>query len=275
MSTVLKYNNVNLKKIMFDEFVMTNSGQYIVSKIWYQSSESDYPKSTHVQIPLLKIDEVTKSDNIVLNTDADITSFFDKIDQMALEFLKKSGVTKTYGLKNVKFVQIVKEINKANELNVNKNVLKLKIMKNISKSNTKFFVMGTRSSSDFVNVRNMLTVNAKIKTIVELDGIVIDIMKNEIFVNVILRQVLIEKVKPLRVDLIEYSFIDSDEENVEPVAAYINDVVLNTNTEYVEEDKVAVPTSDSEADSGRMDDLEKSSLQSEPDSDMSTDTDTD
>ena len=269
MDTVLKYNNVDFSKIIFDEFVMTEKKEYIVSKMWYQKSDLDHPKSLHIQTPLLVLDEVTKSDNIVLNTDNNITSFFDKLDELVLEFLKESGVTKKYGLKNIKFVQIVKEISKVHSVSENNNVLKLKIM-----NATKFFIINNKSSLKYDQVKKMLKPNGKIRTILELDGIVIDIAKNEIFVNVILRQVLVHKINPLKVELTEYSFILSDDEKTtvqeNSVPYNVNDVVINTNTEYLDNDNKTKSDTDSDSVSEKIDDLEQTSLPSETESVMST-----
>ena len=276
MDTVLKYNNIDFSKIIFDEFMITDNKEYIVSKMWYQKSEFEYPRSLHIQTPLLKIDEITKSNNIVLNTDDNITTFFDKIDELTLDFVKSSSVTKKYGLKNIKFVQIVKEISKINNVTESKNVLKLKIM-----NTTKFFTINNKSSLKYENVKKMLKPNGNIRTILELDGIIIDIAKNEIFVNVILRQVLIHKMNPIKVELTEYSFILLDDENTQEkekensMVYNINDVVINTNTEYlgnnnkIETDTEKINKTEEILNSSE----EKSQSVSESDSDMSTESD--
>jgi hypothetical protein len=81
----------------------------------------------------------------------------------------------------------------------------------------------------------MLIKGNNIKVILEVDGIIVDIKNNTILTNVIPRQILIQKMKPLKTNLTEYSFIDSDKENPDEVNDDdAKDAPLNTHTEYLD-----------------------------------------
>lgn len=222
IDTVSKYNDLDFGNIIFDDFTKTHNDHYMISKIWYQKSK---PISLHVQTSSLKIDDVTKSNNIVLNMENDMCNFFDKLDELALEHTKSTNIIKKCGLKNITYLQIIKESNDNNT--GNKNVLKLKIM-----NNTKFFMIGDKISQLYNDIKKWITNGCYIKTILEIDGIIIDLQRNEIFINIVLRQVLIQKTKPLKIELTEYSFVDSESEKDQNID--INNFVFNTQTEYLD-----------------------------------------
>jgi hypothetical protein len=290
INNVTRYNTLDFGKIIFDDFVVTSRKQYVVSKMWYQQSSGNYaeqsfskgntkyaqPKSMYIQTSSLSIDDITKSDNIVLNLENEMTEFFDKLDELSLSYLKMCGATKTYGLKNIKYIQIIKEVSKYDEddkHNENKNVLKLKIM-----NNTKFFMVNNNASQKYDDVKNLLKHGCNIKTILEIDGLVIDLEKNEIFINIMLRQVLIQKVKPLKIELTEYSFISSDSEELDNADEMdVNDLMLNTQTEYLDQHENKVDTTVNSETQSESDVPEESNMSEESndsdESDVSVDVD--
>lgn len=228
-NSVLNHSKVNLSNIIYDDLILTNNKQYVVSKMWYQYKESHQPITLHIQTSLLKIYEITKNGDIIVSLGELNDTIFDKIDQLSLEFIKSNGVTKKFGLKDVKYKTIVNEVEITQKQKIN--VLRLKILEK-----TQFYV-SNKTSQKFADIKKLLIKNVDVKAIIEIDGLVIDINNNIIFTNIILRQILIKKVKPLKIELSEYSFVNSDSDNKEKSSSEVNikDIVLNNHTEYLDQ----------------------------------------
>lgn len=202
---VLLHSQINTQKIVYEDFCQTDDGKYAVSKLWYDDNESVPPRALYVQSSELKFHELTKSNDIVFPVNKNDNDLFDKIDNMSLEYVKNSGVVNKYKLKDVKFKTIVNEIEIAPKNKTN--VFKLRVLE--GEKGTKFF-MGDKTNRSFDDVKKYLTKGVNVVIIIEIDKLVIDIKANVIATNVVLKQILLKKLKPIRVELEEYSFVESD-----------------------------------------------------------------
>lgn len=227
MQSILKYDQVDLSKVVYDEFVESSDKQFVVSKIWYQKDETNRPQTFYVQTQKLKIDEL-KSGNILAIVDD--SSLYSQLDKKSLEMAKSKNVSKKFGLKGLKYKPMVTEINASEDKNFDALLLSTFEGSSTTQS-TKFFVGRDKTPKSFEDVRSMLKPGTSLKAILEVDGLTIDTKHNIIYTNVILRQALVPVVVPLRLELSEYSFIDSDNEE-EQLKPTTDAVVLEAHTEH-------------------------------------------
>ena len=214
---VLLHSQVNTQKIVYDDFCRTDDSKYAVSKLWYDDNESVPPRALYIQSTEMKLHELTKSNDIVFPINKNDNDLFDKIDNMSLDYVKNSGIVNKYKLKDVKFKTIVNEIEMTP---TNKtNVLKLRVS-----DGTKFF-MGDKTNRSFDDVKKYLTKGLSVIVIIEIDKLVIDTKSNVIATNVVLKQVLLKKLKPVRIELEEYSFVESDLQSkpIEPIEPVVTE----------------------------------------------------
>ena len=221
-SSVIKYNKFNSFKISHDELKFTKNKQMIISKLWYNEL-NNIPKNIHIQTSFLKINQLY-DDNIVLILTDETSKLFDDVDASSISFIKTNNILNKYNLVKPSYKALVHE---NTHLDKKVNCVRLKIL-----NNTSFFIENKHEKKNLNDIKHLLNNNVDIKIIFELDSLVIDPSKNIIFTNVILRQVLIHKIIPIKVELSEYSFIESDKENDVDNVINENELVLNTQTEY-------------------------------------------
>jgi hypothetical protein len=231
MQSILKYDQVDLSKVVYDEFVESSDKQFVVSKMWYQKDETSRPQTFYVQTQKLKIDELNPGNILAI---VDNSSLYSQLDKKSLDVAKSKNVSKKFGLKGLKYKPMVTEINASEDKNFD--ALSLSIFGGSSGTPpTKFFVGTDKSAKSFEDVKSMLKLGTSLKAILEVDGLTIDTKHNIIYTNVILRQVLVPVVLPLRLELPEYSFIDSDNEE-EQLKPTTDAVVVNTHTEHTNQE---------------------------------------
>lgn len=203
---VIKDSLLNSNNIVFDDF-STNENQ-TTSKIWYNDKEKNNEVVTlHIQTQLLKIFQVVDKDIIITLNNQSILCF-EKIDAFVLEFVKSTKILKKLELKNIKYKTITNTKNDTNTQN-ELSVIKLRLPNDKS-----FFIGKDRTSQSYDTIKQNLTTNNEVKLILEIDSIVIDHEKNIVFTNVLLKQLLLNKVPPKKIELFDYSFIDSENENI-------------------------------------------------------------
>jgi len=229
---ILKHSLVNINKVIFDEMTLTPSKKYVISKAWYQENNTCRPVSIFIQTSSLTIYDITKTGDLVLSLSDNDCVIFEKLDNKSVEYIKSSGVTKQYNLKNVSYKTIVSEVSTDDSKNIN--ALRLRVM--MGENPTQFFVNGNKKCLGYDEVKDMLIKGSNIKVIFEVDGVIVDIKNNTLLTNVIPRQILIQKMKPLKTNLTEYSFVDSDrsESNNEVDDNDAKEAPLNTQTEYLD-----------------------------------------
>jgi len=231
---VLKQLDVNPQKIVFEDFNLTDDKQYVVSKIWYQENESSQPHTLFIQPTNLKIYEMMKTNDIILELSDKDNNLFEALDKLSINVAKTSGVIRKYNMKDVKYKTIINEV----DFDTTKkqiNALRLKIIN--GDNHTKFF-LNDRVPKSIDDIKKLLTRGTEIKVIIELDELIVDLKNNVIFTNVILKQALIKKMRPLKTALCEYSFVESDcEQQSEQVKVSPpnKETMLNTQTEYLDQ----------------------------------------
>ena len=195
--TVFKCTDVDVSKILLEDFV--KSDDQVFSKLW---NEDDNSFSTlHVKTPWLKVVDATNNYVEVL-ADKTTVDICDQIDDKVLKFIKTTSAIKKFGLKKCQYQKTVSE----NDSQLR--VLRLKVSDSIQ--------VYVKNNKDLQNY-NKLVSNVKtneLKLILEFDGVSMDTTKNNIYVNVVLKQMCLKK-NYKKVELVEYSFIDSEEHEQE------------------------------------------------------------
>lgn len=258
---VVKYNKVEPKKIIFEDFVTVNGGKFVVSKMWYHENAKSCPSSFFIQTSEIKVHDI---DGDCVSFEIDDSDVYNLIDTIVLNNVKQNSVVKKYGLKNPSYKSIVGEATNNKKLNV------LRFNKF---SGAKFYTE-SKVAKSYDEIKHLLSSGSMVKIIFEVDKIIVDVTKNYIFTYMTLSQVQI-KVVPQKIELSEYSFIDDDSESEETKENNIvtdevnenivNDMILNTQTEYMDDDKSS-NLEDSENESENSEDSEDLKIEESSDS---------
>lgn len=152
----------------------------------------------------------TTSCIINLKNSQDIKKKLEDIDAIIVSELQQRKITKKLK-KKFSYKQMVSTISLSDEENLD--ILNLKV--NISDGdNYKTKIYQNNSKELLINeATNLMKNNCLIKFVVELTSIVIDKTNSLIYVDNILRQVKVKKIKPKRIETLPYSFVDSDIES--------------------------------------------------------------
>lgn len=218
-SNVIKYNDVFVENVIFENFVKINDRELFVSKVWYKNDDLN-SKSFFIQTNELEVHEVNDQYISFIVNNENILS---DLDNKAVKKIQESGLNKKYGIKRYK--GIICEATDDNNLNI----IRLKL------TNTKFYT-NSKSGKSFNDVKQFIKKGTKMKIIFEVDKIVIDLTNKIMFTNIILNQAKL-KLVPQKLVLSEYSFIDENSDSENDSSKSNNDVVLNTQTEYMEDDE--------------------------------------
>lgn len=158
-----------------------------------------------------------KQCNISLKSSPEIKKKIDDIDALIVSELQQRKITKKLK-KKFSYRQMVSTVNISEgesvdilNLNVNVNV-NVNTDSNESKFNTKIYV-NSHSELSHEQATNLMKNNCLIKLVVELTSIVIDKENSLIYVDNIIRQIKIKKIKPNRILNLPYSFVDSEPES--------------------------------------------------------------
>jgi len=215
INKVLKYQNVDIKKIVFGNCLTTKNKDFIVAKIWYRENLQTPPHTLHIQTPIMNINKIVNTD-VLLNQHPQFEELMESIDNLTLNYVKQTNMIHKYNLTNPNYKTLINEYE-------NTNIFKLKIF-NKTKP-TQFFV--NKNEIDQELAKNILQHTNELKIIFELDGLVIDVKNNIIFTNIVARHVSLIELVPQKIELVEYSFIESDKED-------IVDIILNSQIECFE-----------------------------------------
>lgn len=222
---VIKYGDINIQNIVYDDFILANDGKHVVSKVWYQDSEYLPPHTFYIQTHNLKIHEIPEDENGDLLLVLDDTEVFENLDKRAVSQIKAKDVHKKYGL--------IKPTYKSSINNPDDNdsieVLRLKV------GNCNFFYKdkSPKKIGDILKTK-LLQKGSYVRVIIEIGMVMMNIEQNFIFTNLILKQAQIYPLVPKVIDISEYSFVDDEpEQNMSQNSINIDDVILNTQTEYM------------------------------------------
>lgn len=226
---IVKYKNVNFQNIVYDDFVLASDKNHVVAKLWYKHENVEQPHTFFIQTTPLKIYQVPENENDDLLVELNDISVFENLDLKSVEQVKFKEAHKKYGLIKPTYKSTLSTF----EENRTLETLRLRI------DHSKFFYKDKKPKKIQEILKNkLLQKGMMVKLIIQIDSIVMNIEQNFIFTNIILRQVQIFPLLPKIVELSEYSFIDDDEEfinNEIQQSQDMNDMTLNTQTEYNEE----------------------------------------
>ena len=239
MDNIFRIKDVDFEKIVYGEPVIVEKNKYISVKLWYdfgsKRNKIDAPETFFVRNPELCISGINKGElSFNLNdTTKELYDFYSKLDVKSISYIESNSILKKYNLKGVTYRTIINQCTDDENLNF----FRTRLIG--GKSPTKVFDL-YRNLIESDRQSKFLEIGNKVKTIVEPDAIVIDLQNKRIFTNIILRQVLVvyaRFMEPKKIELSDYSFADSDDENTvsikcnNDVACDINDTIMNTQTE--------------------------------------------
>jgi hypothetical protein len=231
-SNILKIENVDLKNIVYDNVSMTDKGNFVISNIWYNNKNNLH--SLNVQTPYLKVYRFLDG-SVILFPDKKTEDFLENIDKQTRFFIKNAGLFKKYNLQNFRYKALINEMD-----GIDKNVMRIRIHN--EKKPTIFFSSKNKVPMEYNDAKNIFFKVDNLKIILEIDKMVIDLKNNIVSTNVIARLVLLHEIVPKKVELTEYSFIDSDSEENNDIIDNKKkidetDIILNTQTEYYDDDE--------------------------------------
>lgn len=239
-NNVTKTSNMNINNVIYDSFKYTPNKKYVVSKMWNNDNNSHNSKNIHslyLQTSFMKISSISNDGSIkLIPTDIDISAF-EKLDTKTIILLKEKNIKDTYSLKSAEYNTIVKEDDDTN--------MKYITFRQYDHPNAKFYEYGNSNAMSYDNVKDNLRIGNEIKIIYEVDGVVIQLKSGNIRTNLVPKQIAIKCV-PQKIELSEYSFVESDneEENV------------HVNTKRVQIQNQTKKTSKNDDDSELSDDSE-------------------
>lgn len=225
-STILKIENVDIKKIVYDNANLTDKGNFVVSNIWYNNKTLH---SLNIQTPYLKVYRFLDG-SVILLPDKITEDFLENLDKQTRIFIKNTGLFKKYSLQNFRYKALINEMD-----GVDKNVLRVRI-RNETKP-TIFFSSKTKIPMNYNDAKNIFFKVDNLKIILEIDKMIIDLKNSIVSTNIIARLVLLHEIVPKKIELTEYSFIESDNEDDNENRKKLDetDIILNTQTEYYDE----------------------------------------
>ena len=215
MHKIQKISDIDTNNITFDEFVDCNNGSYIMSKIWIANKQD--LQTLFVQTSYLKPYNYAVN-NITFLVDSASQIFLEKLDELSIKYINKNNLVNKYNLKNFVYKTLVNETENKDQ------VCRTRILEN-----SVFFSAKTKQVIPNYNVPNEMPKVDMIKIIFEVDSLVVDMKKKAIFTNIIVKHFLLHKNTPKKVELTDYSFIESDNESDKV------DIVMNMQTEKEEE----------------------------------------
>lgn len=255
MNNIFNIEHVNFDKIVYGDPIVVEKDKYIVIKLWYdfnsQRNKFDSPETFFIRNPEMTISGTMK-DELSFNLDETtkkVYDFYTELDQRSIKYIEVNDILKKYNLKGVRYRTIINQ--HIDDENIN--FFRTRII-NGSKNPTKVFDI-YRNILQQEKQNSILQIGSKVKTIIEPDAIVIDLQNKKIFTNIILRQMLVTYAKflePKKVELTEYSFIDSDSEycnkkEIDNICCDdFNSAIMNTQTECFNGDQNSSSTETSE-----------------------------
>lgn len=206
--TVNTKKDINVDHIVFDDIIMIQNDQFALAKMWYKPSLKSMHSVFYQTGTLEMVNFDEKTNDFTLELNQEDQNILDQIDKASIKYIKETGLIQRLSLKKneVKYRTIVNDTK--NKLDEPIKSIKLK-----STPNTKFYSNGIKKTRTLSETQQFLIDGIGVKVIIEFDGVVIDIKKNLIITSIILHQFKINKIVPKRLELVEYSFIDSDNED--------------------------------------------------------------
>lgn len=227
---ILSPKTIDTSLIVYDDIILTQNNQFAVAKIWYKPSNNTmhslfYQTST---MPIYNYDQKNNKFFIKLNGGID-QHVLNEIDKLSINYIKSTNLVQRLALspKSVKYRTVVQDFTNKEGEHVNSFELK-------NNTFTKYYSNGIKKSKTLDEVNDLLNKGINVKTIIEIDGLIVDIKKETITTNIVLHQFRIEKIIPKKIELCEYSFLESDDEVENESLNLQNNLTINNMT-YEEE----------------------------------------
>jgi hypothetical protein len=224
---IFKISDINFDNIYYDNLIVSNNKNFIVSKIWLKNINEMH--TLNIQSSYMKVFKFIENSAILIPNE-EIETFLEKLDKLTLKFINDNNLAKKYNLKKYKYKTLINEME-----NPSINVLRVRIY-NDKKPPLFFSQRNKHVSFNYNDAQKLFSKVDNIKLIFEIDGLIIDMNKKIILTNMIIRHVLLHEIIPKKIELsTDYLFVDSDKENNCENKIDENDIVLNTQTEYMSE----------------------------------------
>jgi hypothetical protein len=202
--SVATQNTLLPTNIVYDPPEITADKKYIVSKMWLHQQNST--KSLLFQTPLSNVIRLTSKGFFIFSINERCNTLFEQIDANTVKYIQSSNMTNKFNIKNGIYNSIVEEYNNNGD---NINVLNI----SLEGKPIKYYLSDGVTPVEENNAKKMLSCKGtKIRTILEFDGIIVDLKTNIITTNVKIRQIQITYNKPEKIELVSYSFVGSEEE---------------------------------------------------------------
>lgn len=257
---IISLPEFNFELLNIHESSYDDSGEYIVYELSY-SNEID-PVFVYIEdLNILKF-----NDNVLtfdLRNKNNTTDFFNSFDKKIIELLDSINVVKRHNLKNLSYKSLINEMrSRSNELF---DVVKL----NIS-NDEQFRTVIYDRDKQIVNKDEYPYIfnNSCAKSILEIMAIIIKPKDKSIFLSSAIRQMKVQKLRPQRVTISEYSFADSEKPVEIPKfkSSSINESLKNIASEDYESESDTDSDSSANSDDRKYPNTRQSSESSSEDS---------
>lgn len=236
MSKLIHYNTIDLDKICLHTPLIENDK--VICELSYDKLEPFM-----FFIDTLKVIKFSNDEIILdLRDNEHIKNLFNDIDSKIISEIQTRQLVKNYGLKKFTYIPLINNYTNNNDETFD--VLKLKVNLIGEYKTVLFFKYG----HPIINLSIMQT-DITVKTIFECINLTFDKQTKLIYLENCVRQIKVKQLKPTRVKNLDYSFIDSDDENLNIDRNKLNGDKLNrdkldkiydlsdTNIEINKEDK--------------------------------------
>jgi hypothetical protein len=220
---VIMYSDVKVKNLIYSDDILTPDENYVISKIWCKENKHTRPHTLHIELPYLKIHEIQNDGDYIVLLPDNIETFMDSLDRSTLDFITHNRLINKYRMKDKHNGNKFTYETLINDKNFSFDTFKIRIIK--GKTPTLFY-SPNKDKIDFEHAKNLLNTAEKIKLILKIDGLIMDLKNNIMYTNVIAREILIPELDPQIIELTDYSFINSNNNEINKKYAE-DDIVLN------------------------------------------------
>lgn len=164
-----------------------------------------------VMLRLENLNVLSFSDNLLvldLRNKNNIKDIFDKIDMYIVSVLQDRRITKRFKTK-FNYRQLTSTYTNKNN---NYNILSLNVLFNGEYYNTEIYESKNKKLT-YDESLLLLKDNASVSLVLEITGILFNTTEGVIYLENIVRQMKVKKIKPKRIEKLEYSFIDTLSDN--------------------------------------------------------------
>ena len=202
---------IQIENISFDKISLcgeyTLNDRYVIIDLGYNNSD---PLMLNIRsLNIQSYNQTTNEIYLDLRKNPEIKHYFENFDNALISKIKSEGILKKIGIRGVSYKSLVNDF--TNTDNETYDVLRLKLMfdgdyKTILYDHHKNIV-------DNKDANTYIVKGSTAKVILELVAIVVDKEAKTIFIYNVVRHLQTKRNKPTRIKDIEYSFVDSDDEN--------------------------------------------------------------